>query len=186
MEASPAVLRTALNKRQPRPDTGADLGFRVAGPGFEPGKAEPAVLQASPIHALTCGHAPGSRPSPAILRAPSAHSWQRCTPAQSGQSARRRDWALSRRRRSGPPAAAPAPALPKAAIWMADGWHRRAYAGVTDLRRSAGGLSAHAVADGLSSAGRGRGFGDPRPPGSKSGRGQWASGGDPPHLGGRL
>ena len=37
------------NRHQPRPGTGADLGFRVAGPGFEPGKAEPTVLQTAPF-----------------------------------------------------------------------------------------------------------------------------------------
>ncbi len=35
--------------RQPSYDAGADLGFRVAGPGFEPGKAKPTVLQTAPF-----------------------------------------------------------------------------------------------------------------------------------------
>ena len=47
---------------------GLTWGFGVAGDGFEPSKAEPTVLQASPKPALTCGYARRFPSSPAILR----------------------------------------------------------------------------------------------------------------------
>ena len=72
------LSRSACNSPGRRNPRSGAVSWVVGGDGFEPSKAEPTVLQPSPIRALTCGYTEFSWLSPAILRARIRCRWRSC------------------------------------------------------------------------------------------------------------